>query len=73
MDDDPRTVTTRDLVTGDKLLFAYFPDAGIFTVNGFSVTRSPELEDRASQAVFHRPLYDTLFTVETAVLSALFL
>ncbi len=73
MDDDPRTVTTRDLVTGDELLLAYFPEAGIFTVNGFSVTRSTELEDRASQAVFHRPLYNTLFIVETAILGTLFL
>ena len=73
MDDDPRTVTTRDLVTGDQLLIAYFPMPGMVTVNGYAVSRSPELEDRASQAVFLRPLGNKLFTVETAILSRLFL
>ncbi len=71
--DITHTISTRDLVTGEELLFAYFPEAGVITVNGFSVTRSPELEDRASQAVFRRPLYDKLITVETANLSRLFL
>ena len=70
---DAHTVSTRDLVTGDELLFAYFPEAGVITVNGFSVTRSPELEARASQAVFHRPLGNKRFTVDTAILSRLFL
>ncbi len=71
--DDTCTVSTWDLITGDELLLAYFPEAGVITVNGFSVTRSPELEDRASQAVFHRPLFDKLITVDTAILSRLFL
>ena len=73
MDDDFQTVTTRDLVSGEELLIAYFPNSGVVTVNGYSVTRSPELEDRASQAVFLRPLGKKLFTVDTAVLSRLFL
>jgi len=71
--DDTRTASTRDLVTGDELLFAYFPEAGVITVNGFSVTRSPELEDKASHAVFHRPLGNKRFTVDTAILSRLLL
>jgi hypothetical protein len=73
MDDDFRTVTTRDLLTGEELLLAYFLKPGVITVNGYSVTRSPELEDRSSQAVFRRPLRNKLFTVETAILSRLFL
>ena len=52
MDDDPRTVTTRDLVTGDKLLIAYFPMPGMVTVNGYAVSRSPELEDRHRRLCF---------------------
>ena len=47
MDDDNRTVTTQDLLSGEKLLIAYFPNSSVVTVNGFSVIRSPELEDRA--------------------------
>ena len=73
MDDDPRTVSTRDLVTGENLLLAYFNVSGVVTVNGYSVNRSPELEDRASQAIFLRPLGNKRFTVETALLSRLFL
>lgn len=73
MDEDNRTVTTRDLLSGEELLIAYFPNSGVVTVNGFSVIRSPELEDRASRAVFLRPLGKKLFTVETAILSRLFL
>lgn len=68
-----RTLHTHDLVGGEELLIAYFPEAGVVTVNGSSVTRSPELEDRASQAVFLRPLGNKLFTIETSVLSRLFL
>ncbi len=68
----PQTLPTHDLVTGEELLITYFPNAGVVTVNGYAVTRSPALEDKVSQAVFHRPLYDTLFTVETAILSRLF-
>ncbi len=58
-----RTLHTQDLVGGEELLIAYFPEAGVVTVNGSSVTRSPELEDRASQAVFLRPLDNKLFTI----------
>ena len=68
-----RTLHTHDLVGGEELLIAYFPEAGVVTVNGSSVTRSPELEDRASQAVFLRPLDNKLFIIETAVLSMFFL
>jgi len=73
MDDDPRTVSTRDLVTGENLLLVYFNVSGVVTVNGYSVNRSPELEDRASQAVFLRPLGNKLFTIKTSILSRLFL
>ena len=66
MDDDFQTVTTRDPLSGEELLIAYFPKAGVVTINGYSVTRSPELEDRASQGVFRRPLGNKLFTVDTA-------
>ena len=41
----PRTLRTHDLVTGEELLIAYYPNAGVVTVNGYSVTRSPGLED----------------------------
>jgi len=35
------TLHTHDLVGGQELLIAYFPEAGVVTVNGSSVTRSP--------------------------------
>jgi hypothetical protein len=69
----PRTQRTHDLVSGEELLVVYFPNAGVVTVNGYSVTRSPELEDKASQAVFRRPLGNMVFTVETGILSRLLL
>ncbi len=69
----PQTLPTHDLVTGEELLITYFPNAGVVTVNGYSVTRSPALEDKASQAVFHRPLGNKVFTLDTAILSRLLL
>ena len=68
-----RTLHIGDLVGGEGLLIAYFPGSGVVTANGSSVTRSPELEDRASLAVFLRPLDNKLFTIETSVLGRLFL
>ena len=68
-----RTQGTHDLLSGEELLIAYFPEAGVVTINGHSVTRSPKLENSASQAIFHRALGDKLFTVSTDSFSRLFL
>jgi hypothetical protein len=70
---DYRTLHTHDLLSGEQLWIAYFPTAGVVTINGYSVTRSPEQEVAASQAVFHRDLGSKLFTVESASFSKLFL
>ncbi len=70
---DYQTLHTHDLLSDEELWIAYFPIAGVVTINGYSVTRSPELEDRAGQAVFHRALGDKLFTVEVDNLSGFFL
>ncbi len=68
-----RTLHTRDLVSGDELFIAYFPRAGVVTINGYSVTRSQELEGLNGNTAFHRPLGNKLFTVATEKIATLFL
>ena len=67
-----RDIRTHDLVTGEELLIAYFPEAGVVTINGYSVTRSQETEDLDGKAVFHRNLGDKVFTVAADSLSELY-
>jgi len=40
-----RDVRTHDLVTGEKLMITFFPQAGVVTINGYSVNRSQKLQD----------------------------
>ena len=68
-----RTLQTRDLSSGEELSIAYFPKAGIVTINGYSVTRSQQFEDLNGKTVFHRPLGNKLFTVATEKIATLFL
>ena len=64
-----RTLLIHDFVSGEDLLIAYFPEADGVTINGSSVTRSPDHKDIDGQAVFHRPLGNKLLTVDTYRLS----
>jgi hypothetical protein len=68
-----RSLHTHDLLSGEELDIVYFIKSGVVTINGFTVTRSPKLEDSVGQAVFHRDLGDKLFTVETDKFGRLFL
>lgn len=68
-----RTLHTHDLVNGEELLIAYFPEAGVVTINTYSVTRSPEHEDKDGQAVFHRAMDQKLFTVDMNTLTKLYI
>jgi len=68
-----RTLQTRDLVSGEDLVIVYFPKAGVVTINGYSVTRSQELEGLDGKTAFHRPLGNKLFTVATEKIATLFL
>jgi len=68
-----RTLHTFDLVSGDELSIAYFPRAGVVTINGYSVTRSQEIESLGGKTVFHRPLGNKVFTVATEKIATLFL
>ena len=67
-----RDIRTRDLVTGEELMIAFFPRAGVVTINGYSVNRSQKSEDLHEKAVFLRSLDDKQFTVSTDTLSELF-
>ena len=71
--DTTRILRTHDLKSGEKLLMAYFPEAGVVTINGFVVNRSPEREYTSKQSVFHRELDDKLFTVPSESIAQLFL
>jgi hypothetical protein len=68
-----RSLNTHDLLSGEELEIVYFLKSGVVTINGFTVTRSPALEDKASQAVFHRALGDKTYTVATENFGRLFL
>lgn len=70
---DTRILNTHDLVSGEEVVIAYFPKAGVVTVNGYSVTRSQEFEDLNGKTVFHRPLGSKLYTVATDKIAPLFL
>ncbi len=67
-----RTLHTRDLLSGEELVIAYFPKAGVVTINGYSVTRSSYHEELEGRAVFHREMDEKLFTVDVDSLSKLF-
>ena len=67
-----RTVHTYDLESGEELLVAYFPVAGIVTINGFSVTRAQAHDDIDSQAIYLRRTDNKLFTVDTLSLTKLY-
>ena len=67
-----RDIRTHDLVTGEELMIAFFPRAGVVTINGYSVNRSQKFEDLDENAVFLRTLDDKLFTVSTDSLGELF-
>ena len=68
-----RSLHTHDLLSGEELEIVHFLNSGVVTINGYSVTRSPKLEDSAGQAVFHRALGDKLFTVASDKFGRLFL
>ncbi len=68
-----RSLNTHDLFSGEELEIVYFLSSGVITINGYSVTRSPKLEDSASQAVFQRALGDKQFTVASDKFGRLFL
>jgi hypothetical protein len=68
-----RTLHTHDLETGKELLIAYFPEAGVVTINGYSVTRVQDHDDMDGQAVFVRRIDKKLFTLETLDLSKLYI
>ena len=68
-----RILNTHDLVSGEEVVIAYFPKAGVVTVNGYSVTRSQEFEDLSGKTVFHRPLGNKVFAVATEKIATLFL
>ncbi len=59
-----RTLATHDLVTGEELAIAYFPRAGVVTINGYSVSRSQEFDDLSGKAVLFRPLDEDFFRSE---------
>ena len=68
-----RMIRTHDLVSGDELLIVYFPRAGVVTINGYSVTRSPELEDSEGvQSMFHRGIGNKLYSVSIDSLTQLY-
>ncbi len=67
-----KTLRAHDLVSGQELLVAFFPEAGVVTINGWSVTRTPEHEDKDGQAVFHRAMDNKLFTVDMNSLRKLY-
>ncbi len=68
-----RDMRTHDLVSGKELLIVYFPRAGVVTINGYSVTRSPELEDSEGvQSMFHRGIGNKLYTVSIDSLTQLY-
>ena len=68
-----RILQARDRETGDNLVIAYFPNAGVVTINGYAVTRSQEIEGLDGNTVFHRPLGSMVFTVATEIIATLFL
>ena len=68
-----RRLRTRDLKSGENLVFAYFPRSGVVTINGYSITRSQEIEGLDRNTVFHRPLGSKVFTVATEKIATLFL
>ena len=68
-----RTLRTRDVKSGEELIIAYFPEAGVVTINAFVVNRSPAHEQTSKHAVFHRDMGDKLFTVPSESIAELFL
>ena len=69
----PRMIRTHDLVSGEDLLIVFFPKAGVFTINGYLVTRSPGLSGWAGESEFHRDLGNKKYTVATVSLTQLYL
>ena len=65
-----RDIRTHDLSTGEELLIVYFPEAAVFTINGYPVARSQKF-DLDGKVVFHRPHSDKLFTVAISSLTEL--
>ena len=68
-----RILQARDRETGENLLIAYFPNAGVVTINGYAVTRSQEIEGLDGNIVFHRPLGNKVFAVATEKIATLHL
>jgi len=73
MADDTKTVTTKDLMNGEELEIVYHPETGVVQVNGDTVTRSPALEDKEGETVFHRSSDNRIYTVDTESLTGLHL
>ena len=70
---DSRTVTTQDLLNREELVIEYFPATRVVRINGDTVTRSPPLEDKQGETVFHRASDNRIYTVTTDSLSGLHL
>ena len=68
-----RIVHTVDLESREALFVAYFPVAGVITINGDSVTRAQGDEGMDGQTVFLRRIDKKLFTIDTLSLSKLFI
>ncbi len=68
----PRTLHTHDLVSRENLFIVYFPVEGVVTINGYSVTRSQEIEGLDGNTVFHRALGSKVITVATEKIATLF-
>ena len=69
--DFPRSQRTRDRVTGEDLLIVYYPKPGVFTINGYWVTRSIRLEDMGLKTMFLQSLGSKVYTVGTFSLTQL--
>ena len=69
--DLPRSLRTRDRVTGEDLLIVYYSKVGVFTINGYWVTRSIRLEDTGFRTVFLQSPGNKVNTVGTVSLAHL--
>ena len=68
-----RIVHTIDLESGEALYVAYFPVAGVITINGNSVTPAEGDQGMDEQSIFLRRIDKKLFTIDTMSLSKLFI
>ena len=70
--DEPITLQTYDLESGEKLLLEYFPEEDLITINGYPASRAQGDVGSDNEILFLRRIDKKLFTIDALLLSRLF-